>query len=148
MTITGGHRVGISGSCVIEKGKVININYINSVYNIAASNYKNTYKPTINELINKSINFTMNDSNYNINEYVKNNKEMLDEYHKFKQTDTYKNSPAYQLMEVMKEFCTTSGYYEVFIPAMRRLSPAYDVYYTQMLKSNEEFMKSHPEYCN
>lgn len=31
VTISGGHRVGISGSCVIEKGKVININYINSL---------------------------------------------------------------------------------------------------------------------
>lgn len=31
VTITGGHRVGISGSCVIENGKVININYINSL---------------------------------------------------------------------------------------------------------------------
>ena len=31
VTIVGGHRVGISGSCVIENGKVININYINSL---------------------------------------------------------------------------------------------------------------------
>lgn len=31
VTVTGGHRVGISGSCVIENGKVININYINSL---------------------------------------------------------------------------------------------------------------------
>lgn len=31
VTISGGHRVGISGSCVIENGKVININYINSL---------------------------------------------------------------------------------------------------------------------
>ena len=31
VTINGGHRVGISGSCVIEKGRVININYINSL---------------------------------------------------------------------------------------------------------------------
>ncbi len=31
VTIQGGHRVGISGSCVIENGKVININYINSL---------------------------------------------------------------------------------------------------------------------
>lgn len=31
ITINGGHRVGITGSCVIEKGKVININYINSL---------------------------------------------------------------------------------------------------------------------
>lgn len=31
ITVSGGHRVGISGSCVIENGKVININYINSL---------------------------------------------------------------------------------------------------------------------
>ena len=31
VTVTGGHRVGISGSCVIENGKIININYINSL---------------------------------------------------------------------------------------------------------------------
>lgn len=89
----------------------------------------------------------LHDAIQDIDEYVKNNKEMLDEYHKFKQTDEYKNSPAYQLMEVMKAFCTTSGYYEVFIPAMRKLSPKYDAYYTQMLKANEEFMKNYPEYC-
>ena len=31
ITIKGGHRVGISGNCVIENGKVININYISSI---------------------------------------------------------------------------------------------------------------------
>lgn len=31
ITVKGGHRVGISGSCVIENGKVININYISSI---------------------------------------------------------------------------------------------------------------------
>lgn len=82
-----------------------------------------------------------------IDEFVKNNKEMLDEYHKFKQTDVYKNSPAYQMMEVLKQFCASSGYYEVFIPAMRRLSTTYDAYYVQMLNANEQFMKNHPEYC-
>lgn len=31
ITIKGGHRVGITGSCVIESGKVVNINYICSL---------------------------------------------------------------------------------------------------------------------
>ena len=31
ITIHSGHRVGITGSCVIQAGKVININYINSL---------------------------------------------------------------------------------------------------------------------
>lgn len=30
VTLQGGHRVGITGSCVIEENKIININYINS----------------------------------------------------------------------------------------------------------------------
>ena len=87
------------------------------------------------------------DAMQDIDAFVKNNKEILDEYYNFKQSDAYKNSPAYQLMEVMKQFCASSGYYDVFIPAMRRLSPTYDSYYVQMLKANEQFMKNHPEYC-
>ena len=31
ITVKGGHRVGITGNCVIENGKVININYISSL---------------------------------------------------------------------------------------------------------------------
>ena len=31
ITVKGGHRVGITGNCVIENGKVININYISSI---------------------------------------------------------------------------------------------------------------------
>ncbi len=82
----------------------------------------------------------------NIEAFVEENKEILDEYHRFKQTDEYKNSPAYRLMEVMKEFCSTSGYYDVFIPTMRRLSPLYNEYYEQMLEANEKFVREHPGY--
>ena len=31
ITIKGGHRVGITGNCAIENGKIININYISSL---------------------------------------------------------------------------------------------------------------------
>lgn len=31
ITIKGGHRIGITGNCVIEKNKVVNINYISSL---------------------------------------------------------------------------------------------------------------------
>jgi len=86
------------------------------------------------------------DAMQNIDAFMEENKEILDEYHRFKQTDEYKNSPAYRLMELMKEFCSTSGYYDVFIPAMRRLSPLYNEYYEQMLVANEKFVREHPEY--
>ena len=31
ITIKGGHRVGVTGSCVLENGRIININYISSL---------------------------------------------------------------------------------------------------------------------
>lgn len=81
-----------------------------------------------------------------IDEFVKNNKNILDEYQKWKQTDEYKNSPAFRMMEYMKQFCTANGYYDIFIPAMRKLSPLYNEYYEQMLRANDKFMKIYPEY--
>ena len=88
------------------------------------------------------------DAMQDINAFVDDNKEILDAYHNFKQTEEYKSSPAYQFMELMKEFCSSNGYYDVFIPAMRRLSPLYNEYYEQMLRANEEFIKMHPEYID
>ena len=82
----------------------------------------------------------------NIDEFVNKNKEILDAYMEFKQTDTYKNSPAFRLMEYMKQICAANGYYDVFIPAMRKLSPLYNEYYEQMLRANEIMKQNYPEY--
>ena len=96
---------------------------------------------TINSVIQAK-----NDAMQDIDAFMEENKEKIDEYQSIKQTDEFKNSPAYRLMELMKEFCATSGYYDVFIPAMRKLSPMYNEYYELMLAANEKFVKEHPEY--
>ena len=96
---------------------------------------------TINSIIQGK-----HDAMQDIAAFMGENKEKIEEYQRIKQTDEFKNSPAYRLMEVMKEFCASSGYYEVFIPAMRRLSPNYNAYYEQMLVANEKFVKEYPEY--
>lgn len=54
--------------------------------------------------------------------------------------------PAYRLMELMKNFCASSGYYDKFIPAMRKLSPLYNEYYEQMMIANCQFIKNYSEY--
>lgn len=82
----------------------------------------------------------------NIDEFVKKNKESLDKYNEYKKTEEFKNLPANRLMELMKQVCSTNGYYERFIPAMRKLSPLYNEYYKQMIKANEQFIKNYPEY--
>ena len=81
-----------------------------------------------------------------IETFVKNNRESLDAYQKLRQTETFTSSPPFRLMEFLKGFCANSGYYEVFIPAMRRLSPLYDAYYEQMLRANERLIEIYPQY--
>lgn len=82
-----------------------------------------------------------------IDEFVRKNKEILDKYNEYKKTEDFKNSPFNRLMELMKQVCTTNGYYEKFIPAMRKLSPLYNEYYEQMIKANEQFITNYPEYA-
>ena len=52
VTVKGGHRVGISGSCVIENGKVININYIYSLNFRVAKEVLGSSNSILSEIIN------------------------------------------------------------------------------------------------
>jgi DNA-binding transcriptional MerR regulator len=56
------------------------------------------------------------------------NKHYLDKYVEYKQSEEYKNSQMYKVQALMKEFNKTSGYYEVFIPAKKKLSGSYAEY--------------------
>lgn len=82
----------------------------------------------------------------NLDEFVRNHKKVLDDYQKYRQTEEYQNSPACRLMETMKQICAANGYDDTFIPAMRKLSSLYNEHYEQLLKANEQFTKSYPEY--
>lgn len=52
VTVSGGHRVGVSGSCVIENGKIININYIYSLNFRIAKEIIGCSKKIIKEILN------------------------------------------------------------------------------------------------
>lgn len=51
ITIKGGNRVGITGSCVMETGKVININYISSLNFRIARQVKEVSVPILKYII-------------------------------------------------------------------------------------------------
>lgn len=84
----------------------------------------------------------------NIDEFLENNREVLEAYQKLKETEEYKNSPAVRLNKYMKKICETNGYYDIFIPAMRKLSPTYNEYYEYMMKANDKLIRMYPEYLN
>jgi len=77
--------------------------------------------------------------------FLTENKEFLDYYYAYLQSDEYKNSPAYKYKKLLKEFNDSSGYYDIFIPAMKILSPAYAEYCRQSELANERLLEQYPE---
>lgn len=77
--------------------------------------------------------------------YWKNNKDSIVEYAEFKKSEEYQDSMMAQQMNLFRKFGETSGYYDIFIPAMRKLSPAYDKYYEKMLEANDKLIQKIPD---
>ena len=67
--------------------------------------------------------------------------ELLEHYRAVVESEEYKASPAYRLQEYLKQFQRESGYNDVFIPAMQRLSPAYREYHKSLQAANEVFLR-------
>lgn len=82
----------------------------------------------------------------NTEQYIADNKEVLEQYLQFKQSEEYKNSPIYRYQQLLEEFNSVGGYYDIFIPAMKRLSKSYREYCLKMEKANEIFMESFSAY--
>lgn len=76
------------------------------------------------------------------------NKDYITQYAEFKRSEEYQNSNMAKLQELFRKFGENSGYYDRFIPAMRKLSPAYNAYYTQMLEANEKLLNKLPDMGN
>lgn len=77
--------------------------------------------------------------------WLKNNKEIIDQYLEFQKTDEYQNSPGAKLKELLKRFNQEKGYNSIFIPAMRRLSPAYDEYLMKLQKADQIFLQQYQQ---
>ena len=75
----------------------------------------------------------------NPEQYIANNKKTLSMYNLVKRTKLYKQSAAYRLQELLKTFCEESGYNDVFIPAMQRLSNTYREYHAALEKADKVF---------
>lgn len=81
----------------------------------------------------------------NPEKFISDNKEILEQYIEYKKSDEYLNSPAYKIQLHMKEFNNASGYYDIFIPAMKELSPSYAEYYSKLKKADIKMKSEYPE---
>lgn len=71
--------------------------------------------------------------------YIADNRETLSLYNAVKKTASYGHGPAYRLQESLRTFCEESGYNDVFIPAMQRLSDTYRAYHAALEKADKVF---------
>ncbi|BCN29081.1 MerR family transcriptional regulator [Anaeromicropila herbilytica] len=120
-----------------------NVPSINFPEEIQAYFDESTEHMTTNH-INKMLD-NMKQTSENPERFLEENKEMLEQYLAFRQSDEYKNSPMYQLQCLLQEFNRTSGYNDIFIPAMKRLSVSYAEYSRQLVIANEKFLSKYPE---
>lgn len=79
-------------------------------------------------------------------EYLAEHRESIEAYMAFKQSEEYRNTPAFQLEQALRKFQRTSGYEEVFLPAMRVFSSSYREYREELMKADEVFLRKYPNH--
>lgn len=77
--------------------------------------------------------------------YIEKNKETIEAYLEYKNSDEFKNSPAFKMQQLLIDFQSQSGYTDILIPNMRILSDSYDKYLNQLHEMNEKFIADHPQ---
>ncbi len=82
----------------------------------------------------------------NPEQFLKDNQETLHIYAAYLQSEEYKASPAYRYKCLLDQFNRTSGYYDRFLPAMKRLSPSYAAYCAQAETANRMIREQYPEF--
>ncbi len=91
------------------------------------------------------INVHMKNALSDMEKYLAENRETIETYMAYKQSDEYKASPAHRLQESLRQFTETSGYNNIFLPAMRRLSKSYREYSEMLMKADEQFLQRYSQ---
>ena len=78
---------------------------------------------------------------YNFENWLRENENNIKAYEKFLESHEYKNSPVKIIRDKIKNYMIENNYYEVALPLIRKMSPAYDDYYKKLLESNEKFLR-------
>ena len=96
----------------------------------------------------EKVSSNINEAVQNPEKFLEDNREIIECYMAYKETDEYKSSPAYQLEESLRQFGKVSGYNDIFIPALCRLSNSYREYQEAMERANEKLLQEYPQYAN
>lgn len=88
------------------------------------------------------INSALTQAVQNPEAYIEKNRGIIEQYRAVTASAEYRESPAGRLQAALKRLLAEAGYNDVFIPAMRQLSPKYAQYYTALQEANAAFAKA------
>lgn len=119
------------------------IKFLDSLPNFELSKEEKDYIETISSSFDMK---TLDDVNKgkllaveNAETWLEDNKDYIEVYKEYKNTDEYKNSLIKLIQDKLKKFMQENNYYEKAIPLIRKFSKSYDAYYEKLLKANEEY---------
>lgn len=78
---------------------------------------------------------------YNFEDWLRENEDKVKAYEEFLESEEYKNSPLKTIRDKIKNHMIKNNYYDIAIPLIRKMSPAYDDYYKKLLETNEKFLR-------
>ena len=119
---------------------------INFTVSAELQEYINDATANFYEKFMENLSNSMNNAIEDTERYICDNREMIESYMKYKQSDEYKASTMYQLEQSLRQLFDTSGYNDVFIPAMCRLSKSYKKYHNALRKADDKFLEQYPLY--
>lgn len=94
----------------------------------------------------ESIYGNVNNAIKDMEKYIDDNQQIIEIILDYKQSEEYKTTQAYHLENTLRKFNSTSGYDDIFIPAMCRLSDSYQKYHEAVLQADEKFARKYPQY--
>ena len=94
----------------------------------------------------ESMSDNVNNAIQDMGKYIADNREQIENYIAYKKSEEYKSTPAYRLEGLLRQFNSMSGYNEIFLPAMCRLSKSYREYHETLLRADEKFKQEYSQY--
>ena len=78
---------------------------------------------------------------YNFEDWLRENENNIKAYEEFLESHEYKKSPLKIIRDKIKNYMIKNNYYEIALPLIRKMSPAYDDYYKKLLETNEKLLR-------
>lgn len=107
--------------------------------------YLESVIPLTDQEVIEKMNSTFLNAVKDIENYIVNNQQEIEEYIKFRNSEDYKSTPAFKLQQLLVEFQKSSGYDEIFVENLKILSPSYLEYSEKLQEANKILLERYPQ---